>query len=109
MDGASHGGVNERALSTLLNELDGIESDKVNRGLVVIGCTNRLEDLDSALIRPGRLHPWFELGLPTLQDRIDILELIKKQGTRISDDVDLHLIASSLEGCSGASIKAFVQ
>jgi ATP-dependent 26S proteasome regulatory subunit len=50
MDGTS--GVHERALSTLLNEMDGIEE---NNGVFVIGCTNRPDLIDDALLRPGTL------------------------------------------------------
>ena len=46
------GGVNERVLSTLLNELDGVES---LGDVCVLAATNRIEDVDAALLRPGRM------------------------------------------------------
>lgn len=48
--GDSSGGVNERVLSTLLNEMDGVEG---RQGVVVIGCTNRPDQIDDAILRPG--------------------------------------------------------
>lgn len=52
--GDSSGGVNERVLSTLLNEMDGVEG---RQGVIVIGCTNRPDQIDDAILRPGKgLH-----------------------------------------------------
>jgi transitional endoplasmic reticulum ATPase len=47
----SGGGVNERVLSTLLNEMDGVEG---RPGVVVIGCTNQPNQIDDAILRPGK-------------------------------------------------------
>jgi SpoVK/Ycf46/Vps4 family AAA+-type ATPase len=49
---AGEGGnsVNERLLSTLLNEMDGVEG---RQGVFVIGCTNRPDQIDDAILRPG--------------------------------------------------------
>lgn len=49
--GDSSGGVNERVLSTLLNEMDGVEG---RQGVIVIGCTNRPDQIDDAILRPGK-------------------------------------------------------
>lgn len=48
--GDTNGGVNERVLSTLLNEMDGVEG---RNGVIVIGCTNRPHQIDDAILRPG--------------------------------------------------------
>lgn len=58
-------------LTQILIELDGIRG---RDGVLVIGATNRLDVLDSALLRPGRFDQIIEVGLPTKQKRIDILK-----------------------------------
>ncbi|KAG0014287.1 hypothetical protein BGZ80_010538 [Entomortierella chlamydospora] len=74
-DAASQGsnGVNERVLSTLLNEMDGVEE---RTSVFVIGCTNQPQAIDDALLRPGRLDQLIYVGYPTLQDRVDIISTI---------------------------------
>ena len=52
--GDSGNGVNERVLSTLLNEMDGVEG---RQGVMIIGCTNRPDHIDDALLRPGIVPP----------------------------------------------------
>jgi transitional endoplasmic reticulum ATPase len=54
--GASSGGdsVQERVLSTLLNEMDGVSVAKRKRNVLVVGATNRRDLIDEALLRPGR-------------------------------------------------------
>lgn len=98
--GDSSGGVNERVLSTLLNEMDGVEG---RQGVVVIGCTNRPDQIDDAILRPGRLDQLIHVGLPTLEDRIDIIKtLLKKISTK---DIDINELASQTEFCSGADLE----
>ena len=67
--------IQTRLLSTLLNELDGISSSSQDpRGrILVIGTTARREDLDAALLRPGRLGMSIDLRCPSAQERRDIL------------------------------------
>eukprot|EP00522_Entomoneis_paludosa_P002277 CAMPEP_0172471870 /NCGR_PEP_ID=MMETSP1065-20121228/68043_1 /TAXON_ID=265537 /ORGANISM="Amphiprora paludosa, Strain CCMP125" /LENGTH=714 /DNA_ID=CAMNT_0013229985 /DNA_START=92 /DNA_END=2236 /DNA_ORIENTATION=+ len=75
-DGAS-GGVMSRLLSTFLNEMDGVSSTAVGSGgsggVLVVACTNRMDRLDAALLRPGRLEEHVEIPLPTIIDASDIL------------------------------------
>jgi len=75
--GGDEGGteVMSRLLSTLLNEMDGISSDKRKHSVLVIACTNRLEDLDAALLRPGRLEEHVELENPSELDIRAMLQL----------------------------------
>jgi SpoVK/Ycf46/Vps4 family AAA+-type ATPase len=68
-DGAA-GGVGNRLLSTLLNELDGVTAKP---GVLVVGCTNRLEAVDAALIRPGRFSEHIRVELPNQEERLEIL------------------------------------
>lgn len=68
-------GVSARVLSTFLNELDGIStvSKKGQEVLVIAACTE-LQSLDSALLRPGRLHHHIHLNTPEREDLIAVLE-----------------------------------
>jgi SpoVK/Ycf46/Vps4 family AAA+-type ATPase len=70
----AEGEVSSRILSTLLNEMDGVSSLH-DSGVLVLACTNRLEQVDPALLRPGRLEEHIELKLPTALEIKGILEL----------------------------------
>lgn len=83
--------VSSRILTTLLNEIDGISSSS-NSGVLVLACTNRIQDLDAALLRPGRLEEHIELKLPTTEDIREILQL-HLSNVPIADDVNLTLFA----------------
>lgn len=99
--GESSGGVNERVLSTLLNEMDGVEG---RQGVVVIGCTNRPDQIDDAILRPGRLDQLVFVGLPTSEDRVDIIKTLMKK-ISVSDDIDPIQLAKQTEFCSGADLE----
>ncbi|KAL7313123.1 hypothetical protein PS15m_006907 [Mucor circinelloides] len=100
MGDSGSGGVNERVLSTLLNEMDGVEG---RQGVVVIGCTNRPDQIDDAILRPGRLDQLVYVGLPTLDDRMDIIRtLLRKTSTQ---GIDVSALASQTEFCSGADLE----
>ena len=75
LDGGDHGGgggVGATVLTTLLNELDGIEA---LTGVFVLAATNRPAALDAALVRPGRLDRCLYVGLPDRAARTDILRI----------------------------------
>ncbi|KAI9283151.1 P-loop containing nucleoside triphosphate hydrolase protein [Sporodiniella umbellata] len=95
------GGVNERVLSTLLNEMDGVEE---RQGVVVIGCTNRPDQIDDAILRPGRLDQLIYLGLPTEEDRVDIIRSYINRMS-VSKDVDPRKLGKQTEFCTGADIE----
>jgi transitional endoplasmic reticulum ATPase len=95
------GGVNERVLSTLLNEMDGVEG---RQGVVVIGCTNRPDQIDDAMLRPGRLDQLVYVGLPTLEDRVDIIKTLMKN-ISVSNDIDPNELAKQTEFCTGADLE----
>ena len=48
--------VHSRLLSTLLNEMDGVNSNKATTDLLIVGTTNRITAIDAALLRPGRFE-----------------------------------------------------
>lgn len=89
---------NDRYLSTLLNEMDGISG---NEGISVLACANHIEFLDEALLRPGRLDRHFFLSLPDLESRREIFE-----GFTGGNFEDEEILKES-EGWSGAEIKQF--
>ena len=93
-----------RLLSTLLNELDGISSTH-HSNVVVVACTNRLESLDAALLRPGRLAEHILLTYPS---QADSLAILKHNLARAPLDarLDLKQVAASLtnSSVSGADI-----
>lgn len=101
---SSSGGEREiqRTMLELLNQLDGFDA----RGEVkVIMATNRIETLDPALIRPGRIDRKIEFPLPDIATRRMVFR-IHTQRMALTDDVDLEEFISSKDDLSGADIKA---
>ncbi|KAJ3177939.1 hypothetical protein HDU87_004221 [Geranomyces variabilis] len=106
-DGGS--GVNERVLSTLLNEMDGVQERK---GVFVIACTMRPDKIDDALLRPGRLDHHLYVALPTVKDRRAILETLRRgpAGDDIFDsDVDVERLASLTDDFTGADLSVLIR
>jgi len=90
-----------KIVNQLLTEMDGIRSLKE---VVVIGTTNRLEDIDSALKRPGRFDRVIYMPLPNKNERRDIFE--KYLGKDVCEQVNCDKLAEITEGYSGADIAA---
>ncbi|KAF9432503.1 hypothetical protein BGZ76_010699 [Entomortierella beljakovae] len=100
--GDSHSnGVNERVLSTLLNEMDGVE-ERTN--VFVVGCTNQPQAIDDALLRPGRLDQLIYIGYPGFQDRTDIIHTIGQRIPLPSDSESIDQIARATVGFSPADL-----
>ena len=92
----------QRTMLELLNQLDGFDT----RGDVkVIIATNRIESLDPALIRPGRIDRKIEFPLPDEKTKRRIFEILTQKMT-LSDDVDLDEFVMAKDDLSGADIKA---
>merc|ERR1712232_972667 len=87
-------------LNELLVQLDGFDE---NNGVIVIGATNFMESLDSALLRPGRFDKHVAVPLPDVGGRKEILELYAGK-TKLSKDVDLNVLARGTTGFSGADL-----
>ncbi|KAJ5605068.1 hypothetical protein N7510_010222 [Penicillium lagena] len=94
----SHGGVN--VLTTLLNEMDGIEE---LRNVLVIAATNKPDVLDPALMRPGRLDNILYIGPPDFEARQEIFRIWASQSV-LHAEVELEDLADRTEGYSGAEI-----
>ncbi|MEP3667311.1 MAG: AAA family ATPase [Roseibium sp.] len=89
-------------INALLTELDGISAAG---GLFLIGATNRPNELDPALVRPGRIDRKLHVNLPDRAGRADIFAVHCRDIT-LADDVDLYTIAGTVPGASGAEIQA---
>ncbi|MCJ1321687.1 AAA+-type ATPase [Xylographa vitiligo] len=98
-----HGGLN--VLTTLLNELDGIETLK---GVFVLAATNKPEVLDPALMRPGRLDTMLYVGPPDPEARKEILHITVGK-MDVAGDVDVKWLAEKTDRYSGAEIVSVCQ
>src|ERR1700712_2080677 len=85
-NGGRNNGVN--VLTTLLNEMDGIETLK---GVMVLAATNQPQALDAALLRPGRFDKLLYVAPPDLKGRKEILQA-RKRTMDLADDVDTDVL-----------------
>ncbi|XP_021907437.1 26S proteasome regulatory subunit 4 homolog B [Carica papaya] len=101
---AQSGGEREiqRTMLELLNQLDGFDS---RADVKVILATNRIECLDPALLRPGRIDRKVEFPLPDIKTRRHIFQIHTSKMT-LADDVNLEEFVTTREELSGADIKA---
>jgi cell division protease FtsH len=91
----------DQTLNQLLVELDGFgERDQV----VVMGASNRLQDLDPALLRPGRFDRQVLINPPDLKGRRAILD-VHTRGKPLGADVDLDSVARQTAGLTGADLQ----
>jgi transitional endoplasmic reticulum ATPase len=97
-------GVHDSHVNQLLAEIDGVTGQ---RGVFVIGATNRPDQLDPALLRGGRLSRTIVLGLPDEDDRLAILRLHTRRMPTVA--VRLEEIAAETEGLSPADLKSLAQ
>lgn len=101
--GAGIGGGNderEQTLNQLLTEMDGF---KENKGVIVVGATNRVDILDAALLRPGRFDRQITVGLPDRLGRIGILK-VHARNKPFDESVSLVQLANRTPGFSGADL-----
>ncbi|MBQ5550330.1 MAG: ATP-dependent zinc metalloprotease FtsH [Bacteroidales bacterium] len=90
----------ESTLNQLLTEMDGFDT---NTGIIMIGATNRVEILDSALLRAGRFDRQIMIELPDLNERGEIFDVHLK-GIKVNKALDLGFLAKQTPGFSGADI-----
>jgi cell division protease FtsH len=98
--GTSFNREHDQTLNQLLVELDGFKSPD---GVVLIGASNRLEDLDPALLRPGRFDRQILVSAPDRAGREAILE-VHTRGKPLAADVDIAAIARQTAGLTGADL-----
>ena len=91
----------EQTLNQLLVEMDGFG---VNEGIIVMAATNRVDILDQAIMRPGRFDRKVYVGRPDVKGREEILK-VHAANKKLGDDVDLHQIAQTTVGFTGADLE----
>ena len=92
----------EATLNQLLTEMDGFEGSS---GVIVVAATNKIEVLDSALLRAGRFDRRIFVELPTKRERESILS---KYLERVPHTLDVKIIANMTVGFNGAALAALV-
>ncbi|PIN76659.1 proteasome-activating nucleotidase [Candidatus Woesearchaeota archaeon CG10_big_fil_rev_8_21_14_0_10_36_11] len=90
-----------RTFMQLLSELDGF---KHLGDVKIIGATNRIDILDKAIIRPGRLDRLIEVGLPDEEGRFEIMKVHTKSMNL--QKIDVKELVKNMDGFSGAEIQA---
>ena len=118
----------EEPALVLLDEIDAIASDREGAGeperritarllslmdetrerITVLGTTNRVDDLDPALRRPGRFDREIEIGVPNAEERREVLGL-HTRGTALAEEVDLDRYADHTHGFVGADLEDLVR
>ncbi len=99
------GGAGDRVLNQILTEMDGMNAKK---NVFIIGATNRPDQIDPALLRPGRLDQLIYIPLPDDPSRISILRAALKKSP-IAPEVDLGYLAKMTPGFSGADLTEICQ
>lgn len=92
----------QRTMLELLNQLDGFET---SQNIKIIMATNRIDILDDALLRPGRIDRKIEFPNPNEDSRLDILKIHSRK-MNLMRGIDLRKIAKQMPGGSGAETKA---
>ncbi|KAF7340612.1 AAA ATPase [Mycena sanguinolenta] len=99
------GGARDRVFNLILTEMEGMNA---KNNVFIIGATNRPDEIDSALLRPGRLDQLIYIPLPDEPSRLSILEVCLKKSL-VSPSVDLNFLAESTHGFSGADLTELCQ
>lgn len=92
-------------LNALLAEMDGFEQFD---GVMIIAATNRLEDLDPALTRPGRFDNQYSIPLPDSVDDVEEIVKMYTKGKFLDSDLDIRSVATRLLGNSPAAIQSIL-
>lgn len=99
------GGAGDRVLNQILTEMDGMNAKK---NVFVIGATNRPDQIDPALLRPGRLDQLIYIPLPDEKSRLNILQATLRKSP-VAAGVDLAYMAKNANGFSGADLTEICQ
>jgi transitional endoplasmic reticulum ATPase len=100
-EGSVDSHVSERVVDTLLTEMDGLQE---LRNVVVLAATNRPEDIDPALLRPGRFDKIIDIPMPDIEARIKIFNIHTKK-MPLDKDVLVEELANMTESYTGAEIE----
>ncbi|KAI9261926.1 P-loop containing nucleoside triphosphate hydrolase protein [Helicostylum pulchrum] len=100
------GDVGRKLISQFLIEIDHL--DKVDKSVILLGATNHPESIDNSILRPGRLDRLVYVGAPNLEERVQILQVLRNK-TKVHPDINLEEIASKTEGYTGADLQAVIR
>ncbi|CAN7939516.1 unnamed protein product [Ixodes hexagonus] len=107
---SADGGSASRVVNQLLTEMDGLEPRKQ---VFVLAATNRPDIIDPAMLRPGRLDEVLYVGLPSPDERVEILKTLTKNGSRppLNENVSLEDLGRDVrcDSFSGADLAALVR
>jgi 26S proteasome regulatory subunit T6 len=92
----------QRTMLELLNQLDGFHA---NNNIKILMATNRIDILDPALIRPGRIDRKIKIPNPNTEGRLSILKIHLRK-IKVEPGIDLWMISKTLKNSSGAEIKS---
>ena len=101
-------GTNDKVVNQLLTKIQGVD---LIDNIFIIGLTNRLDLLDAALLRPGRLHPQIKIGLPDKKGREQVFKIhtkIMESNGFVEDTVSLSELAEHTHNYTGAEIESIV-
>ncbi|KAI4233763.1 MAG: hypothetical protein L6R40_006995 [Gallowayella cf. fulva] len=108
-DSATMSSASTGVVNTMLTELDGVGSSR--SGIYIIAATNRIEMIDPAIRRPGRIGDPYYVGLPSADDRVEILNTLLRK-TPVAESPswgdELAIFAKSCDGFSGADLGGVV-
>jgi vesicle-fusing ATPase len=102
-------GVHDSIVNQLLSKIDGVDS---LNNILLIGMTNRLDMIDEALLRPGRMEVHVEISLADEKGRVEIFNIHTKKmrdSARLSPDVSIPELAKRSKNFSGAEIEGLVR
>lgn len=105
-DGGSSSSAASHVLTSLLNEIDGVE--ELN-GVVIVAATNRPDEIDPALLRPGRLDRHIYVAPPDYEARLQILRKCTKKFQIDESTINLEDLSRRTDGCSGAEVVLLCQ
>lgn len=92
-----------QTINQLLSEMDGFHQ---NAGVIVLGATNRRDDLDQALLRPGRFDVEVVVSTPDFTGRKEIITLYLEK--ILHDEIDLDMLARGTSGFTGADLENMI-
>jgi cell division protease FtsH len=95
----------DQTVNEMLAQMDGFKN---NDGILVIAATNRIDNIDEALIRPGRFDRKIKVDLPSVKGRKEILSLYIDKCPKKSVDINLDVLAKATTSFSGADLKNLV-
>lgn len=102
--GSSQNSERDQTINAILTEMDGFSS---NKGVMILAATNRLDMLDSAILRPGRFDKHLAVPLPNKEEREAILKLHAKN-KKLDESVDLKVLAAQTTGFAGAGLESLL-